>query len=186
MEPLELALKHINMADELLDELKKYKEKYKAESCGSGAEELNFRGLVSRVKSFPALMMDSGLVPAFTFYLSKVNTTEDVLKALYLYFSGKGSAPKPKDCKDKLIEEASKKESAGYSIAVAMLLSAMTKLKGYEFDDSDFLKSVVEKLRDLANKPEERLALEYSLGAYSIEMKKLVEAFSKAKWGSEE
>ncbi len=176
--PVALALNHISLVDQLLTEFKS--------KCNKN--ELNLGGFTTRMKNFPSLMMEAGVIPAITFYLSKVSLPQDRLVQLYKYFNGEvDSVPIPRDCNDSLLNEASGKESAGYSLAIAVILSAMHKLiDGIDFDEKDFLQSAVNVLRKLLGDTSKRYALEYMLNEYAIEMKKLVEAYSKAKWEAEE
>jgi len=196
-DPLSLALTHINRADKLLEEIRKFASendcyKKKAEEEKKNVveiikKELDLHGFTTRMKNFPSLITEAGTIPALTFYLSKVGVDEDMLKKLYLYFNNEeGGLPVPSGCNDSLLDEVSKKESAGYAIAVAMLLSAVNKLADVEFNTNNFLLDVLDKLKRLLEDSTKRFELEYNLGAYSIEAKKLVEAFSKARWEVEE
>ena len=204
VDPLSLALKHAVLADEMLKRIrekalemecfKNVLEKKKKETGNQNLtledvtkEELNFRGLVSRVRSFPSLMTSAGTVPALTFYFSKVDVNEDTLKELYFYFNGeRGEPPEPKNCNDEMINEVSKKESAGYAVATTMLLSALNKLVGIRFNTNDFLNDITAKLADLLDENTKRFELEHFLNVYSTELKKLIDAYSKARWGGEE
>jgi hypothetical protein len=210
--PVALALNHISLVDRLLqeyrdrailkecfkDEAEKLKNAYMKEKGIRLSDEealkkatfkqLDLGGFTTRMKNFPSLMMEAGVIPAVTFYLSKVSLPQDRLVQLYRYFNGEeDSVPAPSDCKDALLGEASGKESAGYSLAIAAILSAMHKLvDDVDFNENDFFQSVVNVLRKLLEDTTKRYALEYMLNEYAIEMKKLVEAYSKAKWETEE
>ncbi len=205
---LSLAIEHVNRADDLLTKVRRFakenncfqkeienvqkeeKEKKISEEEALKkvfSEKLNLHGFTVRIRNLPSLMLEAGVVPALTFYLSKVEMRDTLLKDLYKYFSGKIGLNELDNyldkCKEnKLLEEVGSKESAGYSLAMAVILSAMNNLLGINFDENDFLKSVAENLKSLWKDADKRFELELKLSIYAEELKKLVEAFSSAKW----
>lgn len=82
-----------------------------AEGCGESFQR--------RVEDFPGLVSAAGLVPALTFYLSKV---EDygVLRDFYSLFS---SGSLPRDARREKMLEDLREEGLGYASALAAILA---------------------------------------------------------------
>ena len=184
-DPLLLALNHIRKVESLR----------KKSVCGDDAKSYNLNGFTSRMKNFPSLLLDAGLIPAVTFYLSKVSSkkekaiTPENLKALVEYFEDK-LEDLPKGASEAVKEDMKGEESKGYLIASAVLLAALKKFGeslGLEMKESaDFLTTVVEYLEELRAGNSKGTIMEKLMLEYSNEMKRLVEAYSKVVWGGEE
>lgn len=137
--------------------------------------------LATRLANLPALILDNGLVPTATFYLSKIDSSgkRGLLKALYerlMKLCDDGdttlSNGEVRDIMDDLKGEA-------YVSATALLLAAMTQLGALRrIEGDDFIKSVAKALRDSlkSGAREEDDILEAV-----IEMKKVAAAFYKEK-----
>jgi len=123
-------------------------------------------GLVRRAVDFPSLMLSLGFSPAFTFYISKIEKYENVYK-VYRILKG--------DSNDNsaICEELQKRESAGYSGYVGILLVTLEKV-GKNTSISPDVNKLYSALIDLATKvdfKDERMIL-----PYLNEIKKVMEA----------
>ncbi|ACR41492.1 CRISPR-associated protein Cmr5 [Saccharolobus islandicus] len=123
-------------------------------------------GLVRRAIDFPSLMLSLGFSPAFTFYISKIEKYENVYK---VYQTLKGIS----NDNSVICEELQKKESAGYSGYVGILIMTLEKIGKSISITSDTNKLYLE-LIDLATKvdfKDERMIL-----PFLNEIKKVLEA----------
>ncbi|AGJ62247.1 CRISPR-associated protein, Cmr5 [Saccharolobus islandicus] len=123
-------------------------------------------GLVRRAVDFPSLMLSLGFSPAFTFYISKIEKYENVYK---VYQTLKGNNAD----NSVICEELQKKESAGYSGYVGILLVTLEKI-GKDISVSPDVNKLYTALIDLATKvdfKDERIIL-----PYLNEIKKVMEA----------
>jgi CRISPR type III-B/RAMP module-associated protein Cmr5 len=123
-------------------------------------------GLVRRAVDFPSLMLSLGFSPAFTFYISKIEKYENVYK---VYQTLKGNNAD----NSAICEELQKRESAGYSGYVGILLVTLEKI-GKNISVSPDANKLYSALIDLATKvdfKDERMIL-----PYLNEIKKVLEA----------
>ncbi|ADB86633.1 type III-B CRISPR module-associated protein Cmr5 [Saccharolobus islandicus] len=123
-------------------------------------------GLVRRAVDFPSLMLSLGFSPAFTFYISKIEKYENVYK---VYQTLKGSS----NDNSVICEELQKKESAGYSGYVGILLVTLEKI-GKNISISPDVNKLYSALIDLATNvsfKDEKMIL-----PYLNEIKKVLEA----------
>ena len=169
-DPVALALSHGYRIKAGVQELRdKCKEDL---SMGeSKPEDYNGEGVVRRAKELPGLIASSGLVPALTFYMSKIESEEELEEALKL-LEGKEADI----CK--LKEALSNKEGAGYSIMLAAVIDALEKLAGVSFVKPITLTSLAGTLLSLRTGKDHMLELEaeYMISDYLIEAKKVLEA----------
>jgi len=168
LDPISLALDHITKLDKLREEA----------LAVSKSKELSMRGVVSRMKNFPTLLAQVGLIPALTFYLSKLDDNginEKQVMELIDYFSHGTRVSEP----GSLIEEMSEKEGKGYVIAFAMLVSALSMFATQKFGT---LNDIVGELKNLISNYPKRRKVEKLITIYSMEMKKLCEAYGNVKW----
>jgi len=123
-------------------------------------------GLVRRAVDFPSLMLSLGFSPAFTFYISKIEKYDNVYK---VYQTLKGNS----NDSSVICEELQKKESAGYSGYVGILLFTLEKI-GKDVSvppDADKLYLALIDLATNVSFKDERMIL-----PYLNEIKKVLEA----------
>ncbi len=124
--------------------------------------------IARRLGEFPQLMLQAGLVPAITFYLSKIDNNEkariyaDSMKAI---LEGKAS---------RIICDRATGEGGGYPQALAILLAYLGKVAGC---DDNRLKTIDPGLVECIKNIESRGALiEAQALIYANEVKKLARA----------
>ncbi len=141
-----------------------------AESVGAGG-----RGFRRRARDLPSLALSAGLVPALTFYLSKVERGDLLSEALELL---RGSR-KPEEAAKKLGGELGDKEGAGYTIMLAAIAVAAEALAGVSLlaGGGDPRISLAQGLRKLRERAGEERRLLRILQPYLTELKKLADAF---------
>ncbi|MBB5254876.1 type III-B CRISPR module-associated protein Cmr5 [Sulfurisphaera ohwakuensis] len=129
-------------------------------------KDLSKPGLVRRAVDFPSLMLSLGFSSAYMFYISKVEKYENVHK-VYQVLKGVSNDTSV------ICEELQKKESAGYSGYIGILLLTLEKIGKNVIITSDTSKLYYE-LIDIATKvdfKDERIML-----LYLNEIKKVLEA----------
>jgi len=123
-------------------------------------------GLVRRAVDFPTLMLSIGFSPAFTFYLSKIEDYDSLIK-FYKYLLNEEQDTQP------ICKELERKEGAGYAGYVAILLLVLEKIgKPIKIDENSSSNySLLINLSTLVD-----LKDEWRILPYLSELKKVLEA----------
>gem|GEM_PF-3469668 len=172
------ASKIMKMAIEDVVKVDKLRDEY-------GGEAEGFR---SRARSVPGLILDSGMIPAYTFVLSKSDLPLNLLNKLKEYFEGDSKLELSNEEREKLKEELGSGEGSGYgliSILMTLRMRDIVKEFGVEIQSKDFLELTVELAEKLLENDKMRISTEKYLLMYLEELKKLVDAYYKAKWKGE-
>ncbi|ALU12244.1 hypothetical protein EYM_01765 [Ignicoccus islandicus DSM 13165] len=194
--PMKLALTHILKIERLR---KEYLEKQLVED----SEKLDLGGFVTRMKQYPSLLMSSGLVTSVSFYISKIEKEKgsgEALRLLYEYLTtnrDESHEDEERSVLEKLTTSESvrkailsemKSDAKGYLIASALLIAAISEFSraiGLELpDEGEFLTKFIEFLKELLEDTslENLILLENLMREYSIEVKRLVEAYKSIVW----
>lgn len=163
-DPLSLALEHGYRVREAVDEAKRL--------WPDKAKDLTGEAVTRRAKDLASLMLSAGLVPTLTFYMAKVeddNVYEAALKLL------EGS--RTNNVLEKIKDDLSGKEGAGYSIILAAVVKALESLYPQALGGGSprSLKDLATRLKDMHEKRLDVKA-ESVLQPYLIELKKVLEA----------
>ena len=175
VDPVAMAIEHMLLVQRLAEKT--------AEKCKIGRRELG-AAVQRRAKDLPGMVYTVGLVPAITFYMSKVGNSklysmiyrllvsgdekqaEDVVKEAFREEGGRDNS---------LCEEMSAKEAAGYTTLLAMAAAVLAKAGVLESDPSS-LQGLASSLKTLRERGSESYAARL-LVEYLGEAKKLAEAF---------
>ncbi len=142
-------------------------------------------GFRSRARSAPGLVLDSGLLPAYTFILSKSDLSLTTLNKLKDYFMCNSKLQLDGNEKRELEKEIGSGEGAGYGLMSTLLtirIKNILKEFGVETNEKDFMKLAIEIIEILTKDSKIRISTEKYLLMYLEELKKLVDAYYKAKW----
>ncbi len=149
-----------------LEAMKRLDEQVRSK-CANESGSVKADGLVRRLKEFPQLMLQAGLTPALTFYLSKLDHDKKrkAYKATLNALFG-GST-------DDLCKNLSG-EGGGYPQALALLLAYASLHAGCNLDSiREVNANLVECIRRIEQKG---IILEGLMEAYATELKKLATA----------
>jgi len=152
-----------------------FKLKEIIEICTPEAERLKTRALPRRAKDLPQLILQLGLIPALTFYLSKVEDKE-LYKALVDSLSGKKKFD-TNLCR--ALQKEVEEEGKGYTALLATIASTLPLIKvslKSQSQDLNSLPSLASYLLTIRDEGKD-LVIEKSLISFLVELKKLFEAF---------
>ncbi len=141
-----------------------------------GLESVDADSLATRLSNFPAIAMDSGIVPAITFYLSKIDSEakRDLLEDLVAVLAGCGGGKTPRN--EKVFQDDLNGEA--YVSASALLLSLMIRLGMIGCPGDGGVKGIA---RELLRLLDAGVRGEEGFMEAVIELKKLGTAFYKRK-----
>ncbi|GEM_PF-6943589 len=151
-----------------------------------GLESVDADSLATRLSNFPAIAMDSGVVPAITFYLSKIDSKdkrdlfENLVALLTASKCGDNKVKTGNESLDRRLKNDLKndlKEEA-YVSASALLLSLMTRLGMIGCPGDGGVKGIA---RELLRLLDAGVRGEEGFMEAAIELKKLGTAFYKRK-----
>ncbi len=144
---------------------------------------LSLEGFRSRARSVPGLVLDAGLLPAYTFVLSKSDLSASLLNKLMKYFIDNETFDEKE--KQELKKELGGGEGAGYGTIATLMTIRINHILGNKELGEDLLKLAVNTIETLSENPMKRVMTEKYMLLYLEELKKLVDAYYKAKWKGE-
>ena len=157
-EPVEAALEAIKRFDEMFRDV--------CTTCETKAE-----GLVRRLKEFPSLVLQSGLIPALTFYLSKIDEKK---KQEAYSLTVKVVLNLPIDGNRRAVCRGMRGEGEGYPQAIGLLISYIGLQADCKPEELDEIGAkLVECIKKIKAKG---VSLERLAEAYATELKKLATA----------
>ncbi len=148
-DPVGLAIKHMKLVAEAAKA---------AKQAGEGVRR--------RARELPSLMLQAGLVPTLTFFMSKAEENEFMEWFSYL----RNPQPTNRPSSDL------KGEGGGYSVLLAMIFDAMEKLAGVNVGSVSGFTDLLKILLGIGSGRGESLRISRILMPYLVEVKKLATA----------
>ena len=139
--------------------------------------------LSRRARELPTLILQAGLIPALTFYLSKVENGE-VYKLILEALEEKAKETELKKF-DKEIEKEVKEEGKGYTALLSISAYTLKQLANvYKIEKCENINTIaelVECLYEIRSDRSKEVVLEKQFIKFMLEVKKLFDAFFKEK-----